>query len=245
MAGLVFIHGAWLGGWCFAPVRRLLEAGGHSVDTPDLPGTGEPDGEGAEPVTLADWAAFAAARCHAMRAKQQGPVVLVGHSRGGLVLSQAAELTPDAMDGLIYVSGMMLPGGSVRRAWEAHLAGNPLLSAMVRPTADGRGTTIDPARFPQGFAQRARREDAEAMALRLTREPDSIRETTLRLTADRFGSVPRSYICCTEDRVISLADQRGMIARLPGTEAVEIPADHSPFLCAPEILANALIELAR
>jgi len=246
MAGFVFIHGAWLGGWTFDAIGQRLAAMGHAVDAPDLPGMGTGmSGEGkADVPTLADWGSFAVERCEALRRRSGQPVLLVGHSRGGIVLSQAAEQAPDAMAGLVYLCAMMLPGGSVGSAWEAHLRANPALAALVRPSAEARATCLEKAGVAALFAQNADQTDAEMLAARVVAEPDAPRRAMLRLTPERYGRVPRAYIACMQDRVIPVADQRAMIARQPGTEAMEIDADHSPFLSAPDALVRALDGLA-
>src|SRR5580765_5765914 len=93
MATFVLIHGSWHGGWCFDEVKALLEAAGHRVIAPDLPGMGGTEAElGA--VTLQGWADFVAGLC---RDAPQRPVVLAGHSRGGLVIGQDAETAPEAI----------------------------------------------------------------------------------------------------------------------------------------------------
>jgi pimeloyl-ACP methyl ester carboxylesterase len=107
MATFILIHGSWHGGWCFDDVRTLLEAEGHTVLAPDLPGMGGSDAEMAQ-ITLQGWADFAADLC---RTAPQKPVILAGHSRGGLVVSQAAETAPDPVDALVYICAMMLPDG--------------------------------------------------------------------------------------------------------------------------------------
>lgn len=241
MTGFVFIHGAWLGGWTFDAVGQRLAAMGHVVDAPDLPGM---DGGGSDAPTLADWSAFAVERCAGLRERTGQPVLLIGHSRGGIVLSRAAEEAPDAMAGLVYLCAMMLPGGSVGSAWDAHLRANPALAALVSPTEDGAGTCLDRKRVPKLFAQNASKEDAEMLAARVLTEPDAPRRGMLRLTPERHGRVPRTYIACTQDRVIPIVRQRDMIDRHPGTHVIEIEADHSPFLSAPDMLARALDELA-
>ncbi|WP_443970610.1 alpha/beta fold hydrolase [Sphingobium sp. CR28] len=238
MAGFVFIHGAWLGGWTFDAVGQRLSAMGHVVDAPDLPGMN--GGGGGDAPTLADWSAFAVERCTALRQRSGQPVLLVGHSRGGVVLSRAAEEAPDAIAGLIYLCAMMLPGGSVGSAWDAHLLANPALAALVNSTPNGEGTCLDREHVAELFAQNATEADAEMLAARIVTEPNAPRRGTLRLTPERYGPVPRTYIACTQDRVIPIARQRDMIARQPGTKTIEIEADHSPFLSAPDALARAL-----
>jgi pimeloyl-ACP methyl ester carboxylesterase len=66
----------------------------------------------------------------------------------------------------------------------------------------------------------------------------------VRLSAARFGAVPRDYIECSADRAISLARQRRMQAVWPVERVRTLAAGHSPFLSAPAALAEALIGLA-
>ncbi|MEL0250881.1 MAG: alpha/beta fold hydrolase, partial [Novosphingobium sp.] len=102
MAGFVLIHGSWHGGWCFDPVAEILRARGHTVIAPTLPGMGGTADEMAA-VTLEGWGDFAAQHCRDLKAQGIGPVVLGGHSRGGLVVSTAAEGDPSAMDAIVYI----------------------------------------------------------------------------------------------------------------------------------------------
>jgi pimeloyl-ACP methyl ester carboxylesterase len=86
MARFVLVHGAWHGGWCWERIVPLLGAAGHEVLAPDLPGLGADRTPFAADV-LAQWADFVAGL---VRGAAE-PAVLVGHSRGGLVISEAAE----------------------------------------------------------------------------------------------------------------------------------------------------------
>jgi pimeloyl-ACP methyl ester carboxylesterase len=180
-----------------------------------------------------------------MRQAQNGPVILIGHSRGGLVLSHAAEDAPDAMDGLAYVCAMMLPGGSSRGMWKKHSQANPEFARAILPTPGGKGTVLDAELAPSILAQCSPPEAAKAMVLRAVSEPDSPRNAVLCLSDERYGCVPRSYIACTQDRSIPLSDQQAMIARQPGTRVYELEADHSPFLSAPQALAELLMTIAQ
>jgi len=241
MASFVMIHGAWHGGWAFEPLRARIEAAGHSVAAPDLPGMGGDD-EALANVTLDDWAAFAVDQCRAVRGN--GPVVLCGHSRGGIVLSQAAERDPAAMDMLVYICAMLIPSGVSRAEFQKDQLPNPAFQAIIRPTPGGRGTVIDTERAAEVFAQLSPA-DAVADALgRLAAEPDRPRATPLRLTPERFGSVPRHYVECLHDRTIPIQDQRRMQALQPCDRVIALEADHSPFLSAPDALADALLSLA-
>ena len=237
MASFVLIHGSWHGGWCFDAVKALLEAEGHWVCAPDLPGMGA-DEAGLAAVTLQGWADFAATIC---RGAPQQPVVLAGHSRGGLVVSQAAETAPEAIDALVYICAMMLPDGMSRAAFKAHEEPNPAFDALVTPTPGGHGTVIAGRGADQVFAQLSPPAAAQAALSRLVAEPHGPRATPLRLSGERWGSLPRTYIECTADRTIPLSSQRQMQELSPGARRVTLDADHSPFLSRPRELAEALI----
>ena len=242
MAGFVLIHGSWHGGWCFDEVAALLRAAGHTVIAPDLPGMGGNESElGA--VTLESWAQFAAQHCSAMKSQLgAAPVVLVGHSRGGLVVSQAAETAPEAIDALVYICAMMMPSQMSRAQFKSLEMSNPTFDALISRTPGGHGTIITGADPGAVFAQLSPPEAVAGAMARLVAEPHGPRSTPLMLTSERWGSVPRTYIECTHDRTIPLSSQRLMQQMSPGARRVTLDADHSPFLSRPAELAAALID---
>lgn len=240
MATFVMIHGAWHGGWCFDDVRPLLEGAGHKLVAPDLPGMGGNDAELAS-TTLAQWAAFTVGHC---QAADERPVILCGHSRGGIVISAAAELAPGSVDALVYISAMLLPNGLSRVEWKALAEPNPGFEAIIQPHPCGAATVINADDAPSIFAQLSPPERARAAAARLRAEPAGPRATPLCLSEARFGSVPRHYIECLADRTIPISDQRRMQAMLPCASVQSIDTDHSPFLSAPTELTRALIAIA-
>lgn len=239
MATFVLVHGAWHGGWCFDGIRPLLEAEGHEVWTPDLPGMGGSvaDLNGA---TLEGWGRFIADICEGA-AK---PVILAGHSRGGIVISTAAEAAPDAIKALVYICAMLLPSGMSRGDWKAQQQPNPAFDAVIRPHPTAAATVIESASAVSVFAQLSPPDQVASAMARLVAEPDRPRLTPLALTAARYGSVPRHYIECLQDRTIPIADQRAMQALQPCATVTMIDCDHSPFLSAPRALADALLAIA-
>ena len=239
MATFVMIHGAWHGGWCFEPLRARIEGAGHRLVAPDLPGMGADDAVLAT-VTLDQWAAFAVETCRA----QPEPVLLCGHSRGGIVVSQAAEREPEAMACLGYICAMLLPDGVSRVEFRRRARPNPAFHAIIKPTAGGEGSVIDTAHAAPVFAQLSPPALVADQLARLVAEPNGPRATPLSLTGARFGSVPRHYVECLHDRTIPIEDQRLMQRLQPCASVTTLDADHSPFLSAPEALADALLALA-
>lgn len=238
MATFILIHGAWHGGWCWEQVAPLLMAGGHQVLAPDLPGMGADTSEfGSDP--LCKWADFVAD----LASKAEAPVILVGHSRGGLVISEVAERVPDRIDKLVYLTAFLLEEGQslVEFAGRYPHVGP---GAMIRPAADPSCLEIDLEPALPIFYGRASAASARAAAKRLTPEPMAALTTPVKISAERFGRVARVYIEATDDLVISLEMQREMQAALPCERVVTLDSDHSPFYSAPSELARALLGLA-
>jgi pimeloyl-ACP methyl ester carboxylesterase len=240
VASFILIHGSWHGGWCFDTIKGLLEAGGHQVIAPDLPGMGGDEAE-LRAATLEGWAAFTADLCGNAA---QTPVILAGHSRGGIVVSQAAELAPGAIDALVYICAMMLPDGMSRADFKQLETPNPAFDAIISPVHGGAGTVVDKDTAGAVFAQLCPAETVAAAIKQVVAEPHGPRSTPLALSEERFGSLPRTYIECTEDRTIPLSSQRRMQQLVPGADVVTLWADHSPYLSRPEALAAALIASA-
>jgi len=238
MATFILVHGAWHGGWCWERVVPLLEAKGHRVLAPDLPGMGEDRRKlGGDP--LGEWADFVAE----LAADAGPPVVLVGHSRGGLVISEVAERAPQSIAKLVYLTAFLLPSGQSLADYAGRypdIGPGP----AVRPANDPARLALDLELAKPIFYNRTSAEDAQAAAGRLVPEPLAALTRPLAISAERFGRVPRAYIEASNDRAISLAMQREMQAALPCAPVITLGSDHSPFYSAVPELAEALLELA-
>jgi len=230
----VLIHGAWHGAWCWRKLAPLLESAGHTVVAPDLPSMGTDRTDPAN-VTLDSWARFGAD----LVTRQPEPVVLVGHSRGGIVVSQVAELVPERISRLVYLTGFLLPAGrslvDAARADEASL-----VTANMIPAEGGITCTVRTEALRDAFFGRCTVPDYEFALQNLSPEPLKPLVTPLKLSAQRFGSVPRTYIECLEDRAITLPAQRRMQAALPCDTVHSLDADHSPFFSRAPELAHLL-----
>jgi pimeloyl-ACP methyl ester carboxylesterase len=230
----VLIAGAWHGAWCWRKIVPLLHAQGHIVRTPELAGTGADDSDPAD-VTLETWARSVADIILAT----PEPVILVGHSRGGVVISRAAELVPERLQRLVYLTAYLLPAGRTL-AETARTDTDSLVPPNMVPAAGGvtcnlRGSVIRDALF--GLCAD---EDYEHALTRMRPEPLKPLVTPLRVTAERFGRVARTYIECSQDRTITLAAQRRMQVALPCDPVLTLASDHSPFFSQPAALAQML-----
>lgn len=238
MATFILVHGAWHGGWCWERLAPLLTAAGHTVLAPDLPGMGA-DRTALDEDPLGQWARFVADLASAA----QGPVILVGHSRGGIVISEAAERVPDRVDRLVYLAAfLLLPGESLAEVAGRHPGVGP--GAAIRPSDDPLRVIVDLEQASPIFYNMTSREEARAAADRLVAEPLAALTMPLRVTAERFGRVPRAYIETVHDRAVGLDMQREMQAALPCSPVISLESDHSPFYSAVPELADALLRLA-
>ena len=235
MATLILVHGAWHGGWCWERITPLLQAKGHTVIAPDLPGMGA-DTTPLTDITLEKWARFITD----LAAQQPTPVVLVGHSRAGVVISQAAERRPDLFAGLVYLAAFLVLDGQSMRSTMARVARDPSLPPDLIVSEDGVSVSLAPGAIARTFYNAT---DAEGVVRALAQsgpEPTASIITPVQLTPERYGSVPRAYIECQHDRAVPLELQQLMQRDLPCAFVESVESDHSPFFSAPVQLANKL-----
>lgn len=238
MATFVLIHGAWHGAWCWYKVAPLLEAKGHTVVTPDLPGHGDdptPVGE----VTLD---AYVKRVCDVIDA-QADPVILLGHSMGGIVITQTAEERPDRIRSLVYLTAFLLPNGE-SISGRADRDPNSLLARNIVLSEDRMSTTVRSEVLKEIFYQDCPDEDVALAQRRLVPQANAPRGTPMHTTDANFGRVPRVYIECTADNALPPALQRELYTQLPCRQVITMDSGHSPFFSQPEALARHLVSLA-
>jgi pimeloyl-ACP methyl ester carboxylesterase len=238
MATYVLVHGAWHGAWCWDKVKALLEAKGHTVVTPDLPGHGKdttPRGE----VTLDSYGKKVADVVSAQKEK----VILVGHSMGGIAITAGAELVPEKIDRIVYLTAFLPRDGESLMSIEDRNPKKSVPLALV--IADGSPTAdLDPAKINDLFFHDVAAHEAKAATGSLTPQPLAPFGAPLKVTPERFGSVRKAFIECTEDRAISIELQRDMIGKTKVEVVKSLPSSHSPFLSMPQRLADMLHDFA-
>jgi pimeloyl-ACP methyl ester carboxylesterase len=237
MSTIVLIHGAWHGAWCWHKLVPLLEASGARVLAPDLPSMGAdltPPGM----ITLEYWTRFVAG----LIARETEPVVLVGHSRGGIVISEVAELMPEHIRTLVYLAAFLLPAGETLAA-SANGITDSLVPPNMIPAASGLTCTVRAEVLRDAFYGSCSDADYAFSRERLSPEPLKPLVAPLKLTNERYGRVPRAYIGTSLDRAVTPAAQRQMQAALPCDPVFTLATDHSPFLSQPEALARILISI--
>ncbi|HHG89483.1 MAG TPA: alpha/beta fold hydrolase, partial [Devosia sp.] len=106
MSTFLLIHGGWHGGWCWDKVKPLLEAEGHTVMAPDLPG----HGDDTTPISEVSMDLYARATVE-FAAQALEPVIVVGHSMTGLSNSQAVEYAPEKFKAQVFMAAFLLSNG--------------------------------------------------------------------------------------------------------------------------------------
>jgi pimeloyl-ACP methyl ester carboxylesterase len=238
MSTFLLIHGAWHGGWCWRKVVPLLEAKGHRTIAPDLPGHGE-DKTPTESVTLQSYAN----RISEIAAKQSEPVILVGHSMGGVAITQAAENCPEKIRALVYLCAFLPRNGDSLATWASLDPATGVNPTTLDARADG--STVFKREFSrETFYLQCSDEDAAFAQSRLVAQAAEPTTTAVVTTPQRWGRIPRYYIECARDRALTPTVQRAMQKELPCRQAFSIDTDHSPFFSAPKELADILDRIA-
>jgi pimeloyl-ACP methyl ester carboxylesterase len=233
----LLVHGACTGGWIWEKVVPLLQAKGHKTCAPDLPGLGN-DRTPPAIVTLAD----NVEKLSRLLDKMEEPVVLVGHSLGGISISQLAEARRRKIKALVYLCAHLPTSGKTGKDMTS-LEPDTLFRLSREVSADGLTYTFSRDKLPALFYEDVSPEDRYRAMQRLRPQPISISTTPVMLTEERFGSVPRWYIECTLDRAMRIKLQRLMVKMTP-CKLITMECGHSPFFSNPEELVEHLETIA-
>ncbi|SEG69165.1 Pimeloyl-ACP methyl ester carboxylesterase [Bryocella elongata] len=218
---IVLVHGGFVDGSGWESVYKILTKKGYHVTVVQNP-TISLEGD----VTVTKRAIDA----------MNGPVILVGHSYGGAVISQAG--TDPNVVGLVYITAFALDNGES----VGSLLKNPAPGATpppIMPPQDGF-LLLDREKFPAAFAGDVNPEIAAFMAA--SQVPWGLEALNGTVTDAAWKTKPSWYLITTEDRMIPPDAQRFMSKRA-GSRVVAVKASHSVFLSHPDAVAS-LIEQA-
>jgi pimeloyl-ACP methyl ester carboxylesterase len=210
---VIFVHGACVrdADWWWSQMTQPLTKRGIATVAGDTLGDLADDVE----------------TCRRAIAEVDGPVVLCGHSYGGMVITEAGA--DERVTRLIYVTSVMPDTGQS----QAELIGAEP-APWLQPDEDTIG--VDPQMIRDYFLQDCDPATTDAAVARLTRQ--SLTPFTQVPREIAWHSTPATYIVCTEDLATPPAAQRRRIR--PGTRLVEFAAGHHPFLSRPDAFAQTL-----
>lgn len=236
MSTYLLVHGACSGSWSWEKVVPLLEEKGHEVRVLDLPGHGK-DKTSLSEVTLQ---AYVDKVCQILD-EIDDQVILVGHSMGGIVISQAAEAKPQKIKKLVYLTAFLLQNGetAMQAAQEDQ---DSLLGQNIVFSDDWSNYTVKDEAIKTVFYPDST--DEEVQRIIQLRVPQSIipLATPLNITEENYGSIPRVYIECTNDLVISPSAQKNMYTKMPCEKVFTLATCHTPSYSSPRELTDLLLE---
>jgi pimeloyl-ACP methyl ester carboxylesterase len=238
---VVLVHGAWHGAWCFDDLVTALKGTDVSVVAIDLPG------HGSDTRALGPFADDVAALVNDI-SSIEGKVVLLGHSYGGLVITEAAadSRISDKINHLIYLCALCLAPGSKSSDIKAGRE-RGLLNPLIRMEDNGLATIItdDLEACRACFYGDCTAEQVLTASQKICAQP--IANLGSIIQSDPMRTIATTYVVCTEDRTIPVETQRAMIAAVRATgieiNERELPSSHSPFLSMPNELAAIIMSV--
>lgn len=237
----ILLHGAWHDSSCWRLLVPLLQQHGHSVITPDLPGHGESSLPPAR-TTLKSYTQSIVELIQQL----DHPVILVGHSMAGVVITEVAAKLPERLRHLVYLSAYLPhPQDSVFALIARNRGHEPLIpiELAIEMSPDKRTCSIrqqdiaalfyndTPADLAQQAVERFAIQGTLPLAQQVNYDPHAL------------AAVPRTYVCCMRDKIIPLHHQRRMLSSWNDIEIRELSSDHSPFFSCPTLLASLLTSL--
>lgn len=170
-------------------------------------------------------------------------MILVGHSKNGIIISQLAEFWPHKIEKLIYLAAYLIPNGKTQAEYSA-LDTEGVLKPFVTRYSETGSHTLQPEIYREGLYHDCPDYITDLAKLLLAHEPMESALTALQLSDAGFGSLRRFYIECTEDRAVTPFIQRKMYSELPCEKVYQMPTSHSPFFSQPKALVDIFCEIA-
>jgi pimeloyl-ACP methyl ester carboxylesterase len=239
----ILVHGAWHGAWSWDKVIPLMQAKGDKAIAVDLPGHGT-NSERTADITLEAYVNEVIKAAN----DQKGPVILVGHSMAGMVISQAAEnLGKEKVSALIYLDAFLPKDGeSLFMLVEATLKnltpelGRPYLVENLIVSEDQKTNAVNPEMAAEIFYHDCTEADQKFALARITKEPIAPLATPVRLTEKKYGAIPKYFIICTETKDMN---KTFLSTHVPCEKVYRLPSSHSPFFSMPDRLVEIFREV--
>lgn len=239
MSHYVLVHGAWEESGMWDNVAPILRQSGHEVSAVDLPGHGANKQQGLAVTTELYVEALVD-----VISKLDYPVVLAGHSMNGALISHVAERIPEKIERLIYVTAFLLKnGGSVFKAMEGD-AKEGAFPYIEYSDDQALATLPEWALRKIGLHDIDQAEIERILPMMAEWQGTEPFMTEVAVTEENFGSVPKTYVRTSIDRMISPALQDTMISNWEVDSVFELKSGHFPTSSVPQDLADALLRAA-
>jgi pimeloyl-ACP methyl ester carboxylesterase len=216
------VHGGFVDGSGWEPVYKILKKDGYNVRIVQNP-----------TLSLADDVAVTRRAI----AAQEGPVILVGHSYGGVVVSEAG--TDPKVKGVVYIAAFAPDKGES----VSSLIANPPPGAPVPPILPPQDgfLFLDRSKFAASFAADVAPELAAFMAD--SQVPWGVEALAGAVSEPAWRVKPSWYLVAADDRMIPPPAQRAMAQRA-GSQVVETSGSHAVYVSKPEVVAAVIVQAA-
>lgn len=232
---IVLVHGAWFDASGWDKVTPLLKAKGREVIAVNLPGHGT-DTMSFATITLQS---YVDAVKNAIGDRKN--VILVGHSMGGIVISQVAEEIPGQIKELIYLAAYLPKNGEsllslAKQDADSHIGKYLQVDPKTGTATIAKDGIIDV------FAADAPPQLDESILNSFKAEPLAPLATPVTLTDEKFGSVKKIYIHTANDHAVSFLFQQTMVKNGRISKEYTLNSSHTPFISMPDKLAAILLK---
>lgn len=233
----VLVHGAFVDASAWQGVTTALEQQGHRVIAINLPGHGSDQ----TPLTTITFDLYRDKISQLVMAQPE-PVVLVGHSMAGLLISAVAEQLPQKISRLVFVGAFIPQSGDAVLSLNGR-DGQSQFGKNLIMAADQRSATMQPTEIANVFCADCTDEQKKQLAATHRPEPTGPLGTKVILTAERFGRVPKQMIQTVRDQAIGIQLQEQMTATASTVKYVDrLETGHLPFLSQPAALTTLLVK---
>ncbi|KDP38249.1 hypothetical protein JCGZ_04892 [Jatropha curcas] len=248
----VLIHGACHGAWAWFKLLPLLRAYGYNVTAIDLAASGIDPQQVNTFGSISDY--FRPLRDLMASLPQDEKVILVGHSFGGIAISQAMELFPEKIYAAVFLTAIM-PGPSLNLSTitqeSERRVGDQLDNRYTRGDGNTPATlTLGPMFLKSRMYQLSPTEDWTLATTLMRPEPQisehDLSSGELTLTTEKYGSIKKAFIISEKDLTIEKDFQEWMIARNPPNLVERIfGSDHMVMMSKPRELSASLLRIAQ
>lgn len=235
---IVLVHGAWMGAWAWDDVKAELETRGATVVAVELPGHGS-DMTPLASISLRGYIDTVEAAIDAA----PKPVMLVGHSLGGIVITQAADERAGDLDRLVYVTAFVPKDGDSLLSLSMQDPDSELGTALTIDMAQGIAA-VEPDKINDVFCADCDTAAAAGLDAHYRDEPLAPFVQPAQITAGGWARVPKFYLYAGEDHAISPRNQQQMTAGITWRATASIPTSHSPLLSVPAAVTDHLADFA-
>jgi len=234
----ILIHGSWHSAWNWYKITPLLEEQGHKVYALDLPGMGRDK----TPIKEVKFEDTVQKICDLIDSIDE-KVILVGHSKNGILVSQVAEYRPDRIEKSIYLAAVLVSNGKSAIDY-FKLDKEEILGPHITYDPATNSSSLDSAIFKEGLYHDCEEDITNMAKIILSNEPRESATAKLELTDKNYGNVRRFYIECTEDKAITPWLQNKMYSEIQCEKVYKIASSHSPFFSKPKELVEIICEIS-